>query len=72
MNKCTRIEAAATEGAMLASKNLIERLADGDAAAGGVDQDGVAHTTFADLVPEGQRAELPGARRGTSSPCVPW
>lgn len=49
MNEAARIEAAATEGAILASKELIERLGPGDASATGIDPDAI------DYVPLGER-----------------
>jgi class 3 adenylate cyclase len=52
VNECARIEQSATDGQILASKSLIEHLDDSDAAALGVDPDGVVYKTV---------AELPGA-----------
>jgi len=49
MNECARIEAAATGGAMLASKDLIERLNAADAKATGIDPHAVAYTTISEL-----------------------
>jgi class 3 adenylate cyclase len=49
MNEGARIEAAATEGAILASKDLIERLTTDDAEATGLDPDAIAYTPLAEL-----------------------
>jgi class 3 adenylate cyclase len=49
MNECARIEAAATGGAILASKDLIERLDGQDARAAGLDQDAVVYTPLGEL-----------------------
>ena len=49
MNECARIEAAATGGAILASKDLVERLDEADAQATGVDPDAIAYTTLGEL-----------------------
>jgi class 3 adenylate cyclase len=49
VNETARIEACATGGRMLASKGLIERLTDVDAAAVGVDPDRLTYTQLADL-----------------------
>jgi class 3 adenylate cyclase len=49
MNEGARIEAAATGGAILASKDLIERLAAADAKATGIDPDAIAYTTISEL-----------------------
>lgn len=49
MNETARIEAAATEGTILASKDLIERLAEDDAEATGLDPDAIAYTPLAEL-----------------------
>jgi class 3 adenylate cyclase len=49
MNEGARIEAAATGGAILASKDLVERLDPDDAAAVGVDPDGIAYTLLGEL-----------------------
>jgi class 3 adenylate cyclase len=43
MNEAARIEAAASEGSILASKELIERLDPGDASATGIDPDGTVY-----------------------------
>ena len=49
MNEGARIEAAATGGAILASKDLIERLDAADAKATGIDPDAIAYTTLSEL-----------------------
>ena len=49
MNEGARIEAAATGGAILASKDLIERLDATDAQATGIDPDGIAYSTLSEL-----------------------
>jgi class 3 adenylate cyclase len=49
VNEAARIEACASGGRMLASKNLIERLDAYDAAALGIDPDRVTYTPVADL-----------------------
>ena len=49
MNEGARIEAAATGGAILASKDLIERLDAADARATGIDQDAIAYTPLGEL-----------------------
>ncbi len=49
VNDAARIEACATGGRVLASKALIERLDPTDAAALGIDPDGVTYTPLADL-----------------------
>lgn len=49
VNEGARIEACATGGLMLASKPLVERLADEDAAALDIDHDRVTYTRLADL-----------------------
>jgi class 3 adenylate cyclase len=52
VNECARIQQSAREGAVLASKALIERLVDGDATRVGIDPQAVVYCTL---------AELPGA-----------
>jgi class 3 adenylate cyclase len=52
VNECARIQGAARDGAVLASKALIERLVDGDATRIGIDSREVVYQTL---------AELPGA-----------
>ena len=49
MNEGARIEAAAKGGAILASKDLIERLDAEDARAAGLDPDAVAYTPLGEL-----------------------
>jgi class 3 adenylate cyclase len=49
MNEGARIEAAATGGAILASKDLIERLDPADAKAAGIDPHALAYTTISEL-----------------------
>jgi class 3 adenylate cyclase len=49
MNECARIEAAATRGAILASKDVIERLNTADAQATGLDPDAVAYEPLGEL-----------------------
>ncbi len=49
MNEGARIEAAAKGGAILASKDLIERLDPDDAQATGLDPDAIAYTPLGEL-----------------------
>ncbi len=49
MNECARIEAAASRGTILASKELIERLDPEDALEVHIDPDAVAYTALGDL-----------------------
>ena len=49
MNEGARIEAAATGGTILASKDLVERLDVADAQATGIDPDAIAYTTLSEL-----------------------
>jgi class 3 adenylate cyclase len=49
MNEAARIEAAATEGSILASKELIERLDSDDASATGIDPDGIDYRPLGEL-----------------------
>jgi len=49
MNEGARIEAAAKDGVILASKDLIERLDTGDAQATGLDPDAIAYTPLGEL-----------------------
>lgn len=49
VNEAARIEACASGGRILASKDLAERLAPEDAAAVGIDVDGLAYTALRDL-----------------------
>lgn len=51
MNEAARIESAAREGAILASKALIERLDESGAEQLGIDPDALQYTTLADLGP---------------------
>jgi class 3 adenylate cyclase len=56
MNEGARIEAAATGGAILASKDLIERLDDADAKATGIEPDAIAYTTLGELAGASEKA----------------
>jgi class 3 adenylate cyclase len=56
MNESARIEAAAKAGAILASKDLIERLDPDDASATGVDPERVAYTPLGELEGAGEKA----------------
>jgi class 3 adenylate cyclase len=49
MNECARIEGAAREGAILASKDLVERLGTSDAEATGLDPDALAYTMLGEI-----------------------
>jgi class 3 adenylate cyclase len=49
VNEAARIEACATGGRLLASKDLIERLDPADAATLGIDQDDITYIQLADL-----------------------
>lgn len=49
MNEGARIEAAAKDGAILASKELVERLDSGDAEATGIDPDAITYTPLGEL-----------------------
>lgn len=49
VNTCARIEASATGGRILASKNLVERLAPGDASDLSIDPPGLVYTQLGDL-----------------------
>jgi len=49
VNEAARIEACASGGRMLASKNLIEHLDPHDAAALGINADRLTYTRFAEL-----------------------
>ncbi|MGB2850069.1 MAG: adenylate/guanylate cyclase domain-containing protein [Solirubrobacterales bacterium] len=49
MNEGARIEGAATDGAILTSKDLIERLDPADAEASGLDPDAIAYTPLGEL-----------------------
>ena len=56
MNEGARIEAGATDGAILASKELIERLDPGDAGATGIDPDAIAYTPLGELEGASEKA----------------
>src|SRR5688500_9016230 len=56
MNEGARIEAAATGGAILASKDLVERLDADDAKATGIDPDAIAYTTLGELAGASDKA----------------
>ena len=56
MNEGARIEAAATGGALLASKDLVERLDADDAKATGIDPDAIAYTTLGELAGASEKA----------------
>ena len=56
MNECARIEAVATAGCVLASKELIERLEPDDAAATGIDLDAVTYRPLGELEGAGEKA----------------
>jgi class 3 adenylate cyclase len=56
MNECARIEAVATEGATLASKDLIERLEGDDAAAVAIDPETIAYTPLGELEDASEKA----------------
>ncbi len=49
MNEGARIEAAARDGAILASKDVIERLDPADARATGIDPEAIAYTPLVEL-----------------------
>jgi class 3 adenylate cyclase len=49
VNEASRIQESARDGEVLASKSLIEHLTDEDAAALGLDADGVIYRTVAEL-----------------------
>ena len=56
MNEGARIEAAARDGAILASKDLIERLEADDVQATGVDPDEIAYTPLGELEGASEKA----------------
>jgi class 3 adenylate cyclase len=56
MNECARIEAAAGAGSVLASKELIERLAPDDALAAGVDPESISYTPLGEREGAGEKA----------------
>jgi class 3 adenylate cyclase len=55
MNEGARIEAATKDGAVLASKELIERLDSGDAEAVGVDPNAIAYTPLGEVEGAGEK-----------------
>ena len=57
VNECARIQEAATDGAILASKSLIEHLSDEDAAALALDPDTVLYQVVADLPGVSEKAQ---------------
>lgn len=56
MNECARIEAAATGGSILASKELIERLDSVDASEAGIDPGSVSYRLLGELEGAGEKA----------------
>jgi class 3 adenylate cyclase len=58
VNECARIEQVARDGALLASKELLERLDPEDAEAAGVDTDRVIYTALAELAADDQAKVL--------------
>lgn len=56
MNECARIEAGAMAGAILASKDLLERLDGADAEATGIDPNAIAYTTLGELAGASDKA----------------
>jgi class 3 adenylate cyclase len=56
MNEAARIEAAATKGSILASKELIERLEPDDATATGIDPDGIDYRPLGELEGASEKA----------------
>jgi len=56
MNEGARIEAAAKDGSILASKDLIERLDSGDAELTGIDPDAIAYTPLGELEGASEKA----------------
>ena len=55
MNEAARIEACASSGAILASKELIERLEPGDASATGIDPDGIDYVPLSEVEGAGEK-----------------
>jgi class 3 adenylate cyclase len=55
VNECARIEQVARDGALLASKDLVERLDPEDAAAAGVDVGAVVYTSLAELADDQEK-----------------
>lgn len=56
VNETARIEACATGGRLLASKPLVERLTDEDAATLGIDPDRIAYTQVGQLTTATEKA----------------
>ena len=56
MNETARIEGVAKGGVTLASKHVLERLVQADAAALGIDLDALAYETVAALAPDDSKA----------------
>ena len=56
MNECARIQSAASNGTILASKELIERLDSDDGLATDIDADAIAYTLVADLAGASDKA----------------
>ena len=56
MNECARIEAAAKDGAILASKDLLERLEPNDAQVTNLDPDAITYTLLGELDGVGEKA----------------
>ncbi len=56
MNECARIEAAAKNGSILASKEAIERLEPGDAAEAGIDLDSVSYRLLGKVDGAGEKS----------------
>jgi class 3 adenylate cyclase len=56
VNECARIQQAAREGQLLASRALVERLTDTDARAAGLDRARLRYTTVAELPGAGEKA----------------
>ncbi|WP_331530467.1 adenylate/guanylate cyclase domain-containing protein [Pseudonocardia sp.] len=56
VNECARIEQVATGGQLLATKTLIERLCDADAATARIDRRAIIYTTIGELGAENRKA----------------
>lgn len=56
VNECSRIQEAARDGRVLASKSLVEHLSDDDARAIGIDPDGLLYRTVAELPEVSEKA----------------
>ena len=56
VNEAARIQQSASDGQILASKSLVEHLSEDDAAAAGIDVDGVVYVPVADLPGAGPKA----------------